>query len=45
MENQKKDYYNRWIDLLLFKTGILPRALGIDPTVAVFPLIEDFIDN
>jgi hypothetical protein len=40
-----KDYYNRWNGLLILNTGILPRAGGINPTAAVFPIIEDFIDN
>lgn len=37
------DYYFRYNSLLIVNTGILPRSGGINPTGALFPIIEDFI--
>jgi hypothetical protein len=39
------DYYTRYNKLLIVNTGILPRSGGINPTGALFPIIEDFITN
>ncbi|MDD3320486.1 MAG: NAD-dependent epimerase/dehydratase family protein [Paludibacter sp.] len=40
-----KDYFHRFGNLLITNTGILPRAGGINSTCAVFPLIEEYIEN
>jgi hypothetical protein len=37
------DYYSRWNNMLLVNTGILTRSGGINPTAALFPLLEDFV--
>jgi hypothetical protein len=39
------DYFSRWNNMLLISTGILPRSGGINPTAAVFPLVDEFINN
>ena len=39
------DYFNMYKNMLVINTGILPRAGGINPTAAVFPLIEEYINN
>lgn len=39
------DYETRWNGLLVVSTGVLPRAGGINPTAALFPVIENFIEN
>lgn len=39
------DYETRWPGLLVVSTGVLPRAGGINPTAAIFPIIENFIEN
>ena len=39
------DYFHRFENLLITNTGILPRAGGINSTCAVFPLIEEYIEN
>ncbi|WP_289060986.1 hypothetical protein [uncultured Zobellia sp.] len=40
-----EDYFTRWSNLLVISTGILPRSGGINPTAAVFPLIDEFVNN
>jgi Choline dehydrogenase and related flavoproteins len=39
------DYFHRFENMLITNTGILPRAGGINSTCAVFPLIEEYIEN
>lgn len=39
------DYYNHFDNMLVINTGILPRAGGINSTCAVFPLVEEYINN
>lgn len=39
------DYFGRFDNMLVANTGILPRAGGINNTAAVFPLIEEYINN
>ncbi|HSK11802.1 MAG TPA: hypothetical protein VK907_01250, partial [Phnomibacter sp.] len=39
------EYYAHWNNMLLVSTGILPRSGGINPTAALLPLVEDFVDN
>ncbi len=38
-----EEYYNKYDNLLIVNTGILPRVGGINPTASLFPLIEDFL--
>jgi hypothetical protein len=38
-------FYNRFESLLIINTGILPRAGGINPTAALFPIIDNYVDN
>lgn len=40
-----KDYYRQYDNLVVFNTGLLPRAGGINVTAAVFPLIEEYVNN
>jgi len=40
-----RDYYTRWPNMIMVNTGILPRCGGINPTAALFPLIENFISH
>jgi hypothetical protein len=40
-----KKYFNEYPNMLVVNTGILPRAGGINPTGAVLPLIDEFIEN
>lgn len=42
--NSLEDYYSRWDNMLVISTGILPRSGGINPTAAVLPLIDEFIN-
>nr|WP_320039525.1 NAD-dependent epimerase/dehydratase family protein [uncultured Bacteroides sp.] len=37
------DYFNKYENMLIVNTGILPRAGGINTTASCFPLIEDYI--
>ena len=37
------DYFNRYENMLVVNTGILPRAGGINTTASCFPLIEEYI--
>ena len=39
------DYYTRWPNMMMVNTGILPRCGGINPSAALFPLIENFISH
>ena len=39
------DYFGRFNNMLVANTGILPRAGGINSTAAVFPLIEEYVNN
>ncbi|MFR9668069.1 MAG: hypothetical protein SNF68_08940 [Rikenellaceae bacterium] len=41
----KEDYYTRWDNLLVVTTGCLSRSGGINPTAAMLPLVDDFIEN
>lgn len=38
------DYFNKYPNMLIVNTGILPRSGGINPTAALLPLIEEFIN-
>ncbi|OOV18770.1 NAD-dependent epimerase/dehydratase family protein [Flavobacterium sp. LM4] len=40
-----RSFYNRYNSLLIVNTGVLPRAGGINITAALFPLIDDYVDN
>lgn len=40
-----KDYFSRWDNMLVVTTGILTRSGGINPTAAVFPLVDEFVNN
>lgn len=40
-----KEYFNEYPNMLVVNTGILPRAGSINPTGAVLPLIDEFIEN
>lgn len=39
------NYFNRWENMLVVNTGILSRSGGINPTAAVLPLIDEFVDK
>ena len=39
------DYFNRFTNLLVVNTGVLPRAGGINSTCAVLPLVEEYVYN
>lgn len=43
--NSTNEYFNMYKNMLVINTGILPRAGGINPTAAVFPLIEEYVNN
>jgi hypothetical protein len=38
-------YFNEYGNMLPVSTGLLPRSGGINPTAAVLPLIEEFVNN
>ena len=38
------DYFNKYKNMIIFNTGVLPRSGGINPTAALLPLIEEFIN-
>ena len=38
-------FYNRYNSLLIVNTGVLPRAGGINTTAALFPIIDNYVDN
>lgn len=38
-------YFQHWDNMLLVSTGILPRSGGINPTAALFPLIDEYVDK
>jgi hypothetical protein len=40
-----KSFYNRYDSLLVVNTGILPRAGGINITAALFPIIDEYVEN
>ncbi|MDR0605629.1 MAG: hypothetical protein LBG80_15125 [Bacteroidales bacterium] len=40
-----EDYFARFSNLLIISTGILPRAGGINSTCAMFPIIEEYVEN
>jgi len=40
-----EDYFTKYDNMLVVSTGILPRSGGINPTAAVLPLIDEFINN
>ena len=39
------DYFSHFPNMLVVNTGVLPRAGGINSTCAVFPLVEEYINN
>lgn len=39
------DYFNRWGNMLVVTTGVLPRSGGINPTASMLPVIDEFINN
>jgi len=43
--NSVEEYFNRFDNMLIVSTGVLPRAGGINPTAAVLPLVDEFINN
>jgi hypothetical protein len=43
--NSIEDYFTRWNNMLIVSTGILSRSGGINPTAAVFPLIDEFVES
>ena len=40
-----EDYFSTYGNMLVVTTGILPRIGGINPTAALFPVIDEFINN
>jgi nucleoside-diphosphate-sugar epimerase len=40
-----EDYFTRYKNMLIINTGVLPRAGGINSTCAMFPMIEEYINN
>ncbi|GHT50822.1 hypothetical protein FACS189440_18920 [Bacteroidia bacterium] len=40
-----EDYFTKFSNMLITNTGVLPRAGGINSTCAVFPLIEEYVEN
>lgn len=43
--NSIDEYFDKYENMLIVSTGILPRAGGINPTAAVLPLVDEFINN
>jgi hypothetical protein len=43
--NSVDDYFSTYENMLAVSTGILPRIGGINPTAAVLPLIDEFIES
>jgi hypothetical protein len=43
--NSVEDYFATYENMLVVTTGILPRIGGINPTAALLPLVDEFIDN
>lgn len=39
------DYYNKFDNMLVINTGVLPHAGGINSTAAMFPVIEEYINT
>ena len=40
-----RDYFERFDNMLVVNTGVLQRAGGINSTCAVFPLVEEYVNN
>ncbi len=40
-----KEYFEKYDKLLLVSTAILPKSGSINPTAALFPLIDEFVEN
>jgi hypothetical protein len=40
-----EEYFKHYENMLIVTTGILPRAGGINPTAAVLPLVDEFIEK
>ena len=40
-----KDYFNKFDNMLVINTGVLPHAGGINSTAAMFPVIEEYINS
>lgn len=40
-----EDYYTRWNNMLVVTTGCLSRSGGINPTAAMLPVVDEFIEN
>ena len=43
--NSVEDYFQRFENMLVVNTGVLPRAGGINSTCAVLPLVEEYVNN
>ena len=43
--NSVEDYFQRFENMLVVNTGVLPRADGINSTCAVLPLVEEYVNN
>lgn len=43
--NSVEEYFRTYQNMLVVSTGILPRAGGINPTAAVLPLVDEYINN
>lgn len=43
--NSIEEFFNSYENMLVVSTGILPRAGGINPTAAVFPIVDEFINK
>lgn len=39
------DYFGRWSNMLVVTTGVLSRSGGINPTAAMFPVLDEFIEK
>jgi hypothetical protein len=39
------DYFSSYQNMIIFNTGVLPRSGGINPTGALFPVIDEFINS
>lgn len=39
------DYYTRWNNMLVVTTGCLSRSGGINPTAAMLPVVDEFIEK
>lgn len=43
--NSLEDYFSTYENMLVVTTGILPRIGGINPTAALLPLVDEFVNN